>query len=128
LERFLFAQQRFFRRVAMSILFGLRGRILAAAMLISCVAGGVVAEPVAAQMAPQQTIAQKIAASKDLLDINTATAAQLKALPGMGDAYVQRIVAGRPYTAKNQLTTRGILPTAAYEQIKGQIVAHRPKP
>jgi DNA uptake protein ComE-like DNA-binding protein len=128
LERFLFAQQRFFRRVAMNILFGLRGRILAAEMLIGCVVGGVVAGPVAAQTAPQQTIAQKIAASKDLLDINTATAAQLKALPGMGDAYVQRVVAGRPYTAKNQLTTRGILPATAYEQIKVLIVAHRAKP
>jgi DNA uptake protein ComE-like DNA-binding protein len=77
---------------------------------------------------PTQSIAEKIAASKDLLDINTATAAQLKALPGMGDAYVQRIVAGRPYTAKNQLTTRGILPQSAYEKIKDQIIAHRPKP
>jgi hypothetical protein len=46
----------------------------------------------------------------------------------MGDAYVSRIIAGRPYTAKNQLTTRGILPAAAYEAIKDQIIAHRPKP
>jgi DNA uptake protein ComE-like DNA-binding protein len=83
---------------------------------------------VAQATAPQQTIAEKIAASKDLLDINTATPAQLKALPGMGDAYVQRVIAGRPYTAKNQLTTRGILPAAAYEKIKEQIIAHRPKP
>jgi hypothetical protein len=45
----------------------------------------------------------------------------------MGDAYVQRVIAGRPYTAKNQLTTRGILPQSAYEQIKLQIIAHRPK-
>ncbi len=78
--------------------------------------------------APQQSIAEKIAASKDLLDINTATPEQLKALPGMGDAYVARIVAGRPYTAKNQLTTRGILPAAEYEKIRDQIIAHRPKP
>jgi DNA uptake protein ComE-like DNA-binding protein len=76
---------------------------------------------------PTQSISQKIAASKDLLDINTATAAQLKALPGMGDEYVRRIIAGRPYTAKNQLTTRGILPESAYEAIKDQIIAHRPK-
>jgi DNA uptake protein ComE-like DNA-binding protein len=68
---------------------------------------------------PTQSISEKIAASKDLLDINTATAAQLKALPG--------IIAGRPYTAKNQLTTRGILPQSAYESIKNQIIAHRPK-
>jgi competence protein ComEA len=92
---------------------------------------------VAAQTAPppaagatkpaEPTIAQKIAASKELLDINTATVAQLKALPGMGDAYVQRIVAARPYTAKNQLTTRGIIPQEEYEKIKDQIIAHRPK-
>jgi DNA uptake protein ComE-like DNA-binding protein len=82
-----------------------------------------------AQGAPlPQAIGQKIAASRDLLDINTATAAQLKALPGMGDAYVARVIAGRPYTAKNQLTTRGILPVAAYAQIKDLIVAHRVKP
>ena len=77
---------------------------------------------------PAQSIAQKIAASKALLDINTATAAQLKALPGMGDEYVRRIIAGRPYTAKNQLTTRGILPQSAYEQVRDLIIAHRPKP
>jgi DNA uptake protein ComE-like DNA-binding protein len=81
----------------------------------------------AASPAPHQTIAEKIAASKGLLDINTATAEQLKALPGMGDAYVQRVVAGRPYTAKNQLTTRGILPAAEYERIRELIIAHRVK-
>ena len=59
------------------------------------------------------------------LDINTATPAQLRALPGMGDAYVRRIVEGRPYTAKNQLLTRGILPPAAYDRIRDQIVARR---
>ena len=83
------------------------------------------AAPVAA--AKQLTIAEKIAASKALLDINTATAAQLKALPGMGDAYARRVIAGRPYTAKNQLTQRGILPARAYEQIKPLIIAHRVK-
>ncbi|MGA2439103.1 MAG: helix-hairpin-helix domain-containing protein [Acidobacteriaceae bacterium] len=85
--------------------------------------------PAAAPAAkPAQSISQKIAASKALLDINTATAAQLKALPGMGDEYVRRIIAGRPYTAKNQLTTRGILPQSAYEQVRDLIIAHRPKP
>jgi len=73
------------------------------------------------------TVAEKIAANEDKLDINTATVAQLRALPGMGDAYVQRIIAGRPYTAKNQLVQRGILPQDAYARISDQIVAHRPK-
>jgi len=102
---------------------GFRATVLAALLLLFSVT------PSAgwAQTAPQQTVAEKIAASKELLDINTATAAQLKALPGMGDAYVKRVVAGRPYTAKNQLTTRGILPAAEYEQIKPLIIAHRMK-
>ena len=60
------------------------------------------------------------------LDLNTASAAELKALPGMGDAYVRRVIEGRPYTAKNQLVTRGVLPREAYEQIRDRIVAHRP--
>ncbi len=43
----------------------------------------------------------------------------------MGDAYVKRIVDGRPYTAKNQLTSRGILPQKTYDAIKEKIIAHR---
>ncbi len=66
------------------------------------------------------------AAAAGPLDINLASPAELRALPGMGDVYVKRVIAGRPYTAKNQLVTRGILPRAAYERIKDGIVAHRP--
>jgi hypothetical protein len=45
----------------------------------------------------------------------------------MGDAYAARVIAGRPYTAKNQLVTRGILPKDEYERIRELIIAHRPK-
>jgi competence protein ComEA len=105
--------------------FALRAGVVAA--LLFSFAFGHSSGNALAQTASPQTVAGKIAASKDLLDINTATPAQLRALPGMGDAYVQRIIAGRPYTAKNQLTRRGILPESAYEQIKPLVVAHRPK-
>lgn len=44
----------------------------------------------------------------------------------MGNVYVKRIIDNRPYTAKNQLVTRGILPQTAYERIRDSIVAHRP--
>jgi DNA uptake protein ComE-like DNA-binding protein len=103
--------------------------LLAAALLLAAPQSLAQSAPAAAPAAkPAQSISEKIAASKSLLDINTATAAQLKALPGMGDEYVRRIIAGRPYTAKNQLTTRGILPQSAYEQVRDRIIAHRPKP
>jgi DNA uptake protein ComE-like DNA-binding protein len=67
-----------------------------------------------------------MSAAKDMagkLDINSATLDQLKALPGIGDAYSQKIVAGRPYRAKNQLVQKKIIPQGVYDKIKDMIVA-----
>jgi competence protein ComEA len=94
-----------------------RLRVLVAVFLLLAVVGAASFAP----LGPSPVLAATEKA--DLLDINTATAEQLKALPGIGGAYSEKIIKGRPYMRKDELVQKKILPRATYEGIKYKIVA-----
>ena len=77
------------------------------------------------KMAPAPKAESKMApaAKSDLLDINSASAADLDALPGIGKAYSAAIIKGRPYKGKDDLVSKNIVPQKTYDGIKDKIIA-----
>jgi competence protein ComEA len=62
-------------------------------------------------------------AQAQVIDINSATEAELRTVPGIGEAYAKKIIAARPYRAKNELVQKKVLPAGVYDKVKDRLIA-----
>ena len=104
-----------------------RKRMFSIVMVALCslflLAGPAMAQTKAKPAKKTSTSAAPASASKELLDLNSATKEQLSALPGIGDAYSQKIIDNRPYKAKTDLVKKKVIPQATYNKISSQVIA-----
>jgi DNA uptake protein ComE-like DNA-binding protein len=93
--------------------------VIAVALLLAAMA----VAPAAAQTSKKPAPPAAAAKATTLMDLNSATKEQLMTLPGIGEALSKKIIDGRPYRAKTDLTSRGIINDATYKKIADLVIA-----
>ncbi|HVM92437.1 MAG TPA: helix-hairpin-helix domain-containing protein [Terriglobales bacterium] len=102
-------------------------KIVVAVLSLTLASGMMFAQAAAKPASKDSTAKADKGAKTELVDINSATKDQLDALPGIGAVYSQKIIDGRPYTRKDQLVSKKIVPQATYDKIKDKIIARQKK-
>ncbi len=100
---------------------------LIALLVVALFSAGALGAPAAWAQAPKTPAPPAKSDTKsmghDPLDLNTASEADLKMIPGIGDAYAKKIVQNRPYKRKDELVQKKVVPQATYDKIKDHVIA-----
>lgn len=95
----------------------------AALMLAASVAFAGTSAPAASAAAPAAPATT--AAAANLVDLNSATKAELMKLPGIGEAISDRIIKARPFANKSQLLSKGLVSKAVYDKLSSLVIAKK---